>query len=112
MIYVTQESAKKVNGEWVPLFDLTAALQYGEIMVLMPAGASLFSTVPTVRSLKDKLEQFCDEDYLLPMGDPAIMAVAAMIAAHNNGGRVKILKWDRGFSRYVPIQVDISGRAV
>lgn len=111
-VYVTQEGAKRVNGEWVPLYDLTPALVFGPIEVLMPAGSSLFSTVPTVRALTDKLKGFSDDDFLLPMGDPTIMAIASMIASRNNSGRVKILKWDRGYSRYVPLQVDLSGRPV
>lgn len=112
IVYITQESARKVEGEWVPQFDMTPAAEYGELRVLMPAGSSLFNVVPTVRSLKEKLKTFCDDDFLLPMGDPSIMATAAMLASHINGGKVKILKWDRGYGRYVPVQVDISGRSI
>lgn len=111
-VWVTQEKARKVAGEWVPEFDLSPAAKFGKVEVLSPPGSSFFSPVPTIRMLKQKLEAFKDDDYLLPVGDPAIMVAAAMIAGEKNGGRVKILKWDRFQGEYIPVQLDTSGKAV
>lgn len=111
-VYVPQEKAKKVDGNWVPEFNLTPASEFGQIQVLMPPGQSFFSPVPVIRSLKDKLKDFSDEDYLLPIGDPSIMVAAAMIAGEKTGGRIKLLKWDRFQQAYIPVQLDTSGKAV
>ena len=111
-VYVTQEKARKQDGVWVPEFDISHAAEFGKLEILMPPGQSFFSTVPTIRMLKDKLKDFTEEDYLLPMGDPSIMIAAAMIAGEKTGGRVKLLKWDRFQQTYIEINIDTSGRAV
>ena len=79
-VYVTQEKARKVDGHWVSEFDLTPAVEYGNVEILMPPGHSFFSPVPVIRALREKLKDFSDDDYLLPIGDPSIMVAAAMIA--------------------------------
>jgi hypothetical protein len=111
-VYVTQEKARKVEGQWVSEFDITPALEFGKVEILMPPGYSFFSPVPVIRALRDKLKDFSDDDYLLPIGDPSIMVAAAMIAGEKNGGRVKLLKWDRFQQAYIPVQLDTTGKAV
>lgn len=112
-VFITQEKLRRnISGHLVPEFDMTPALKFGEPEVLVPAGRALFAPVLTVRTIKEKLEKFSDEDYLLTIGDPSIIAVAAMVAAEMNQGRVKLLKWDRQLRDYLPIQIDTSGRAV
>jgi len=46
---------------------------------------------------------------LLLIGDPAIIAVCGAIAAKNNGGRFKVLKWDRNEKRYYDLEIDLRG---
>lgn len=111
-VYVCQEKGRKVDGVWVREFDLTPAARFGDIEILLPPGQSLFATVPVVRALKEKLKNFNDDDYLLPIGDPSVMIAAGMVASHINHGRVKILKWDRIVGDYIPVQFDLSGKAV
>lgn len=112
-VFVTHEPYEKAdNGSMRAKFDLTPAAEYGDIQVLIPAGASLLSTVPTVRTLRDKLRGFSDDDYLLPVGDPSIMMAAGAIAAEFNGGRLKVLRWDRHLRKYIPIQIDTSGKGL
>lgn len=112
VVYITQEKAKKQNGEWVPEFNLSPAAEFGKLEILMPPGHSFFSPVPVVRALKEKLANFCEDDFILPIGDPSIMIAAAMIAGEKNSGRVKLLKWDRFQQSYVAIQLDTSGKAI
>lgn len=111
-VYITHEPHRVENGVIKSVFDMTPAAEYGEIEVLMPAGASLLSTVPMVRTMRDRLYNFSDDDYLLPVGDPASIMAAGAIAAEINNGRVKILRWDRVTRRYIVVQIDTSGRAV
>lgn len=112
VVFIPQEKARKIDGSWVPEFDLSPAAEFGTVEVLMPPGHSFFSPVPVIRALKEKLKNFSDEDYLLPIGDPSIMVAAALIAGEQNHGRVKLLKWDRFQQAYIPIQLDTSGKAV
>lgn len=111
-VFITNEPYKVTDGVQQSRFNLTPAAKFGALEVLIPAGASLISTVPTVRILRDKLRSFTDDDYLLPVGDPAIMLAAGAIAAEFNGGRIKLLRWDRQQHCYIVIQVDTTGRAL
>ena len=111
-VYITQEKGRKIDGQWVREFDLTPALKFGDIEVLLPPSQSFFATVPVVRVLKEKLKNFSDDDYLLPIGDPSIMIAAGMVASHINHGKVKILKWDRIMGDYIAVQFDLSGKAI
>jgi hypothetical protein len=44
------------------------------------------------------------------MGDPAIIAVAGAVVSDVNGGRFKVLKWDRDEKRYYDIEIDLRGK--
>ena len=99
-VYITQE----VKGR-----DFSDAQSFGDIEVLVPAmEQATLSTQPVVRRMWRKLVQFTDEDYLLLSGDPVAIATASALAAYNNRGRFKVLKWDRLTERYLPLQVDIT----
>ena len=112
-VWVTHEPFERTeDGSLRSKFNLTPASEYGDIEVLVPAGMSLLSSVPTVRMMRDKLRSFSDEDYLLPVGDPSTMLIAGTIAAEFNHGRVKILRWDRALKRYIVIKIDTSGKSI
>lgn len=111
-VFITHEPHRIENGVIKSVFDMTPAAEYGTIEVLIPAGASLLSTVPMVRTMRDRLHNFSDNDYLLPVGDPAAIMAAGAIASEINNGRVKILRWDRVARRYIVVQIDTSGKAI
>ncbi len=112
-VYITQEVLRSTNdGALRAQYDFSQARKFGELQVLVAGNMSLVSSVPVVRALKEKLKSFSDDDYLLAVGDPGIVATASMIAAKNNYGRVKLLKWDRVMTDYIPISIDISGREI
>ncbi len=106
-VFIVQEPTKRVNGSLVPVFDMTPAMVYGELVVLLPPGNVMLSTAPMVQELKHKLRDFDDGDYLIPAGDPAAMAAASMVAASMNRGRVNILKWDRETRQYVKMRIEL-----
>lgn len=112
VVYIVCEPTNTIGGIPRPSMDLTPASEHGELCVLMPQSQSMLAPVPTVRTLKEKLRNFTDNDFILPVGDPVLIATVAMVAAEQNGGKVKFLKWDKKTKTYFVIQVDTSGRAV
>lgn len=99
-VYVVQE---------MPNHDLAPAMKFGEMKVLLPPYTQIaFSTAPTIRSLRHKLRNFTDEDYLLLTGDPVAIGLACSIAAFYNSGRYTALKWDRRERLYIPVKIDIT----
>lgn len=88
--------------------DLSDAMQYGELDLLLPANDQVFhSSAPTVRRMNRKLSKFTSNDYLLLFGDPVAIGVACALAASANNGKFSVLKWDRREQRYYPIEVDL-----
>lgn len=86
-------------GELEQIFEENEA----EILLWNPNAIDFFT-----RRLRIRLKDFNNEDYLLLMGDPSVIGVAAAVASAVNRGRYKCLKWDRRRLEYFAIQVDVS----
>ena len=108
-VYIVQEPQRRdrITGEFVPTFDLTPAAVYGDLKVILPPGNVMLSPAPMIAKLKHELRNFCDDDYLLAVGDPAAMTTAAAIAAKFNRGKYALLKWDREARAYITIPIEI-----
>jgi hypothetical protein len=91
--------------EWVPL-DLSPARKFGEIVELLPAGPMIRATAHVTATLRSKLSDFTDKDYLLCMGDPTVIGLACVMAARVNGGRYSCLVWDREARDYFCVNID------
>jgi hypothetical protein len=103
-VFVVQESMKKVKGEWQRIHDLTPALTYGDIEILLDGNRYLpITSQPIINELKRKLSTYNDDDYLLCLGDPVAIGMSAVIASQRNYGKVTFLKWDREQERYLKI---------
>jgi len=112
IVYCITEPIRMEYGEPVPLFDLTPAAKYGDIRFLLQHNSSVLNTVPLVRALKEKLENFSEEDYILPVGDPVVIGLVSAICSAKTGGVFKFLRWDKKERSYIPIHIDTSGRAI
>ena len=103
-VFVTQEN---------PRVDIVSALKCGDLEPL----ASPFDQVHlnpgrVVASMRRKLRKFDDDDWLLAMGDPAIIGIAFAIAASVNHGHVNLLKWDKIEKSYYPVKVNLHGGGI
>ena len=104
-VYITQDVLVRMpDGKFERKFDLSSAEQYGGLVALIGSGQSAVSSVPIMRQLRERLRDFSDDDFLVMLGDPSIMAGAAMVASQYNNGRVKVLKWDRRSAQYIPVK--------
>ena len=98
-VYIVQENPKR---------NVLAAAKFGDLEVLLPPREQIvFSSAPTIRLMRKKLENYCDDDFLLAMGDPAAIAIASMITSDINQGKVNILKYDREQKAYYPVYIDL-----
>ena len=94
-VYVVQEAVGK---------NILSAEKYGELVLLLDSDRQVvLSAAPTIKTLKLKLKNFSDDDYLLLMGDPVAIGIACAIACENNRGKMKCLKWDKREMRYYPV---------
>ena len=100
-VYVLQEMGRNIRS----------AEKFGDLKVVLPDNKQIvLSSGPLTFKLKHELKDFNDNDYLLLMGDPAIIALAGAVASDVNGGKFKVLKWDRDEKRYYDIEIDLRGR--
>lgn len=111
-VYIVQEPMRRdpITGIMVPSMDFRKAAEYGKPIVCVQTGRVAFTPGPTIQVLKDALKTFCDDDYFIPAGDPSLIAMAAIIAANNNMGRMKLLKWDKELKSYIEVALNIYGR--
>ena len=99
-VYVLQEMGRNTRS----------AEKFGDLKVGLPDNRQIvLSSGPLTFKLKHELKDFNDNDYLLLMGDPAIIAVAGAVVSDVNGGRFKVLKWDRDEKKYYDIEIDLRG---
>jgi hypothetical protein len=109
-VYLVTEPITYKNGKAEVMFDITPALEYGELVTLTKHNHSMIISVPMVRQLRKDLATFCDDDYILPVGDPVTIGTVAAVAADINGGFFKMLKWDKRSRKYIPIEINAWGK--
>ena len=100
-VYVLQEMGRNIRS----------AEKFGDLKIVLPDNKQMIlSSGPLTFKLQKELRDFNDNDYLLLIGDPAIIAVAGAIVSNINNGRFKVLKWDRDEKQYYDIEIDLRGR--
>lgn len=89
---------------WVPSINLDPAKQFGDVVVMLPPNANRLHINPLVVALREQMKDFSDEDYVVAVGDPSLIAAAACIAVKKTNGLLRILKWDRQTSSYIAVE--------
>ena len=107
-VYVVCEPTRIENNVRVKSVDVSPAAKWGKLVIVLQSSQSIIAPVPMVRTLNEALATFDEFDYLVPVGDPILMCAAASVAARNNNGRVKFLKWDRRNKDYMVVQIDLN----
>lgn len=107
-VFVTCQPIRIDDGQIVNTVDLSHAGKLGAITLILKERYTL--SLPNgsfISQITKMLEGFCDDDYLLPLGDPVTMCIIAGIAGKINGGRIRYLKWDRRKQEYEVVQATI-----
>jgi hypothetical protein len=99
-VYIPQEPRKREGDGWRPMYDLTPALKFGTLEVLLPHGPTLLDVSLIVAGLKEKLKHITEDDYIILIGDPVAIAATVLVAGQLTGGKVKLLKYDRNEKLY------------
>ena len=102
-VYVLQHPPENIN-------ILTAA-DFGTLVFCLPEKSQLiFSASPFVRKMKKCLQNFEPRDFILCLGDPAIIGLSTAIVHEVTMGLFNLLKWDRQERRYYPLTFDMNNR--
>lgn len=108
MIYVVQNVCRKTHsGAIVPVHDITSAEEFGEVVHLLGPTTMPFEPEKVISVLRDKLQDFGEDDYLLPIGNPLFIGWATALANHYSD-TVKMLYWNRKKKAYSVIDSDLT----
>ena len=105
-VFVIQDIPGSKVG--TPKINIIGATEFGDLKVLLPENSQIIlSPAYVIQTLKQKLREYKEKDYLLLTGDPAIIGVACSIVAEKTNGKFNLLKWDRQEKMYYPIEINI-----
>lgn len=101
-VFIIQRPAviDRATNSWVEKYDVDSAAEFGALVDCLPIGKALSNPGVIMRRLEVALETYTGVDYLLAIGDPLAIAMAAIIASRHTDGLVNFLKWDRHNSCY------------
>ena len=106
IVYVIQDIPGTKQG--APKINIIGATQFGNLRVLLPENSQIIlSPNYVITTLRQKLKDYTNRDYLLLTGDPAIIGVACSIVSDITNGKYNLLKWDKQERRYYPVEIDL-----
>ena len=111
-VFVIQEPMyrNQETGLMVPTMDFRKVLEYGDPIVCLKEGRVSLTPGPTIDALKEVLKDFNDEDYIVSVGDPSAIFIAAMVIGQLNRNCCQLLKWDKTSKRYIKVVIDLNYR--
>ena len=93
-----------------PKINIIGATQFGQLKVLLPENSQIIlSPNYVITTLRQKLKEYKESDYLLLTGDPAIIGVACSIVSETTNGKYNLLKWDKQERKYYPVKINLHG---
>ena len=88
--------------------NILSASKYGHfVFCLEEYSQILFSPQPFVNKMKKNLKDIREKDYILCMGDPAIISVSSALVGDFTRGKINMLKWDKQEKRYYPLSFNL-----
>ena len=92
-------------------YNVRSAEKFGDLKIMLPDRKQMIlASGPLTFELQKHLKDFNDNDYLLLIGDPAIIGLCCAIASDFNNGKFKVLKWVRNDKRYYDLEIDLRGK--
>jgi hypothetical protein len=93
----------KETKVWVPKMDVSDAGRFGEVETLLPAGTEFYAANDVTSIVKQRLYDldYGQDDFVVAVGSPSIMAIVFAVAARRSNGVLNMLVWDRQTSRYM-----------
>lgn len=90
---------------------MESAARFGEVIELTPKGSPPANLGPLLESIATQIsDNWKDGDFLVLVGDQALLSYAAMIIGGNialdGGGTMRVLKWERRQNSYSPLTLE------
>lgn len=105
-VYIPQIVRRATNGVLTPKFDFTEAAQFGTLKEIVGEFEDILFTDRIASIVQSSLEEFTQDDYLLAVGDPTVIALCAGVIFRKHSS-VKMLKWDRQTRKYLMLELKL-----
>lgn len=86
------------------LVNFVPAEDYGKLIVCIDRRVSHVGLSRAFATLRERLRDITENDWIVPTGHPAIIGYACHLMADRTGV-IRLLVWDRQTERYVPAEV-------
>ncbi len=108
-VFVVQKQViwSDLDRAYVPKFDMSTAEQYGKLVYLLGSKSSERNPLPVVQALHKQLSNYSSDDFLLLVGNPALIGWTTAIAGMYNNGIIRQLIWCVRDRIYSPVWADL-----
>jgi len=89
-----------------PKYDLSSCEEYGKVSFILDPNTRTEDPDSVVRACADRMETFCEDDFVLLIGNPVLIALVA-IEASEHADVLTFLQWDGRKQSYTPITADL-----
>lgn len=96
-VYISQDVGK---------INFLPAEQFGELIPVINGYVNHTQLKRSMARMQDVMRDITKDDWLVPAGHPALIALAGHIMADRTG-YIRILSWDNMQSQYVPAEVRV-----
>ena len=100
-VYILQENPHSPK-------NFLPAEEFGELVILFQHHISPTLINRCIAQLREKLRGMTKNDWIIPVGHPALIAAAGYVA-HDLTGEINILSWDQQTRQYIPIRINPNG---
>jgi len=100
-VYILQDNPHSAK-------NFLPAEEYGELVILFNHHISPTHISRCISELRDKLRGVTADDWLIPVGHPALILTAGHVwfdLTH----KMNVLVWDHQSNRYAPVRINVDG---
>ena len=112
IVWVAQDHRRLVNGNSVPVHDISPAEQFGEIRYVVDRDIRPWHPTKALPQMREAMSEFhAGKDFLLLLGSPIqlsdLYAMALDKACHDGFTHIRRLYWHNGSRTYVELAVPV-----
>lgn len=120
-VFLVQEPLRRdVDGNIISRINPKSFADYGVPVIVFPwsmmekigVQPSHEDTDALLWHAREVLKDFDDEDYLIPIGNPALIAIASIVASECNSGFVSLLDWMKKERAYRLFEIDSDAQPI
>lgn len=100
------ETFDEESQRMTPKYDFSLAEKFGDIHPILDRDDRIWFTAKITNKIRAALADFSDDDYLVAVGDPSIIAMCAGVILRRSKG-MKMLCWDRRSAEYVALDINL-----